>query len=318
MYYYQNGLKTEQLENLSDLFIYFDSSSKLVTGQLFENDKYQNLVDDDCIALYDIFLKQIFPDTSEYYNSLPKMPQWIVSVGHDSDYGADKEFFERLLNNSKQELVFKHLYYADCENLIGYLQSRIVSVRNVLAMFYINLANCEPLSIIKDNTVIWMTGENTTTVFSLLVDFVVSLYAILDITTKICYQLEHIPTDFSKYPSFASLIQYGSYKKLRNLSFEGTVFESGNSTLKLIENLRHELIHNGFWESVPKIFVKIDNGNIKEKWILMPDEIDGNLVSFKNRKRFYSQDLRANDKLLQIYSEFLERMSNTVLQLKKK
>jgi hypothetical protein len=317
MYYSQNGLKAENLKNIDDLFIYFDerSSAQLITGKLFENEKFQRLVDGDCLALYDVFLRKIFPDINEYRNSLPTMPMWVTSLGHDSDFSADKDLFEKFLNGSKHELLFKHLYYADCENLIGYLQSRIVGVKNVLTMFYINLANCEPLHLLEKSTTIWMTGENTTTVFSLLVDFIVSLYAVLDITTKICYQLEHIPSDFSGYPSMASSIQYGNYKKLKHLSFEATVFESNSATLKLIENLRHELIHNGYWESVPKIFVEIENGKIKDKWILMPDEINGNLVSFKNRKRFYSQGLKVNDKLLEIYSEFLERMLNTTAQL---
>lgn len=184
-------------------------------------------------------------------------------------------------------------------------------------MFYINLANCEPLSLIEETDTIWMTGESTTTVFSLLIDFIVSLYATLDITTKICYQLENIPSEFGGYQSLASSIQYGNYKRIKRLNFEGTVFESGNASLKLIENLRHELIHNGYWEAIPKIFFEMADGTVKEKWILMPDEVQGNLVAFKNRKRFFSQGLKANDRLLSIYSEFLQRMLNTTAQLKK-
>jgi hypothetical protein len=318
MYYFQNGLKAETLENMDDLFIYSDENPKiqLITGELFNDERFQKLVDDDCISLYDIFLKRIFPDSDEYYNSLPTMPMWIKSVGHDSDFASDKESFEHLLNNGRKELVFKHLYYADCENLIGYLQSRIVGAKNVLAMFYINLANCEPVYIAEKDTTIWMTGENTTTVFALLVDFIISLYAILDITTKICYQLEHIPTDFSGYPSFASSIQYGNYNRLKSLYFKGTVFEGGAPTMKLIKNLRHELIHNGYLESVPKVFVEIVDGCVKGRWILMPDEVHGNLVAFKNRKRFYSQGMKANEKLMQIFSEFIERMLNTTGQLR--
>jgi hypothetical protein len=48
----------------------------------------------------------------------------------------------------------------------------------------------------------------------------------------------------------------------------------------------------------------------------MPDEINGNLVTFKNRRRFFSQGLKANNVLLNVYLGFLEMMLNTIGQLK--
>jgi len=39
---------------------------------------------------------------------------WIKSVGHDSDFGSSKEWFEQRSLEVNLELIFKHLYYADC------------------------------------------------------------------------------------------------------------------------------------------------------------------------------------------------------------
>lgn len=226
-----------------------------------------------------------------------------------------KEGFEQLIQNNKDEQIFRMLFYQDFANLLGYLQSRIVGARDRFILFYKNFCDCEPLS--NDlGDVSFMLGGDTTTVFSLLTDSIINLYSILDLITKIVYQFEHIPTDFTSYPRLKSNIQYGNFQQIKRVSFPGTVFDRSHSTLKLIENLRHELIHNGYWEANPKIYFSFENGNLIEKWIFMPDELNGNLVAHHNRKRFFSQSAKINQKLPLIYADFFSRLLATILQIK--
>ena len=317
MYYLANGLKTDVLEKEPPFYVQgFENNTGGTARFAFPQDEIFYELDNGCVSLHDYFLEKIFPDVDEYYRLLPSSPIWASAAGHDSDFTIEKEQFERLIQNVKDEWLFRKLFYADCTNLIGYLQSRIMGARDKFVLFYVNLCNYEPymVGMMKDD-VMWTSGEPTTTIFSLLTDLIANLYSILDITTKIAYQIENIPTDFNTYPRLKSSLQYGNHKQLKKLNFDGTIFESNHPTLKLIENLRHELIHNGYWEAIPKLYFRIDNGEIKEKWIYLPDEINGNLVAFHNRKRFFSQGIKINDRLPIICNDFWNRLLKTVLLL---
>jgi len=45
-----------------------------------------------------------------------------------------------------------------CENLVGFLQSRIVGVGNTLGQFYVNLAECEPIGFFEPNSISHLSG----------------------------------------------------------------------------------------------------------------------------------------------------------------
>ena len=300
MYYLANGLKTDLLEDnnqhffISEVNIGSSPYQKKVIS--YSGDDIFCQLDFECVALYEILLNKIFPDTEKYYQLLPSTPIWISDAGHSSDFDISKEEFEKLLQGNNDEIIFRMLFYQDMSNLLGYLQSRIVGAKDQFILFYKNFCDCEPLSNdLGDVTV--MLGEDTTTVFSLLTNSIINLYSILDLITKIVYQFEHIPTDFTSYPKLKSNMQNGNLQQIKRVSFPGTVFDRSHSTMKLIENLRHELIHNGYWEANPKIYFSFENGNLIEKWIFMPDESNGNLVAHHNRKRFFSQGAKINQKL---------------------
>ena len=82
-------------------------------------------------------------------------------------------------------------------------------------------------------------------------------------------------------------------------------------------NLRNELIHNATWEMNPKIFFKVQNNKLTEKCIYMPDfSKEGNLITYKNRKRFYAQGKRLNEELPKIYFDILKRILITIQRMK--
>lgn len=317
MFYFKDGKMDETNMSQKALFILTNSESPLgpIVGDEFHDESFSNLLDGLCVSLYDKIMLKVFESEEEYHSSTYSTSMWVKHAGHDSDNGLGRDDFEKFFNGSKNEITYKHLYFADCENLIGFLQSRIAEVKRTLISFYIELAHCKPMKVSGGDEVVWIAGESTTTVFSHLMSFITNLYSTFDILTKICYLFEHLPREFKDYHLLPSKIQYGNHKALKKIKFDGTIFEGNSTTLKLIETLRHELIHNGYWESLPKVFARLKNGEVVEKWIFMPDSIDGVLASFKNRKRFFSGEIKANDKLLEIYVEVVDKLICTIEQL---
>ncbi|MEA3308042.1 MAG: hypothetical protein U9Q70_00840 [Chloroflexota bacterium] len=325
LYYLANGIKVSQADT-HNFFIQKVSASLHFTDRslslcknchfYFPGDEIFHTLDSECVSLYDIVIDKIFPDIDEYYRFLKSTPIWMTSAGHDSDFRLSQSEFEKLVNGLGNENHYRLLFLADCNALISYLQNRIIGSKAKFIHFYISFCNCEPF-ILKEDGTFWLSGENTTIVFSLLNDLIINLYSILDLVTKVAYQFEHIPEEFNSYQRQKALkILYGDRKKLKKtFSKEDTLFENV-PTLKLVENLRHELIHNGSWEAMPKLFYKVEGGKVKEKWIFMQDEDNGNLVAYKNRKRFFSQNNKINQRLPSICMEFWSRLLNTILQLR--
>ena len=106
---------------------------------------------------------------------------------------------------------------------------------------------------------------------------------------------------------------FGKKKKLSLNNTPGTIFEdSNNSCIPIIESLRHELVHNGAWDLFPKIYCEFKEGIPKRKYIYWPDFKEGHLACSYNRKRFFSSSYTANEALVAIHLEFLNRLILTV------
>ncbi|WP_129633816.1 hypothetical protein [Candidatus Oscillochloris fontis] len=309
MYYLPNGrIERNQLIIGQEPKFYIEQIS--VNSFYFPGDNIIYDLDLACIELYDRFREMVFPDEDVYYESLSNLPTWIAAAGHDSDFPMNCIQFEQASTKLDNEIWVRMLFLYDCQAMIGYLQNRIIESKSKLAQFYVLFCKQEPLNLVQ-NGVIFVSGDSITVVISLLSDLIVTLYSIMDLTTKIAYQFEHMPENYTKYPRQSSLkIQYGDKKKLR-LFAENTIFEVV-PVIKLIENLRHELIHNGYWEMSPKIYFQIINGEIAEKWIHMMDEDKGNIITFKNRKRFFSRGEKINICLPEICKEFWSRLKVTI------
>jgi hypothetical protein len=319
MYYLASGQKTARLAR-QEFFIQ-EVNLRPPGGNLrlpedalfhFPGDEIFYALDSECVSLYDNLRGKIFPDNDEYYRFFQSTPIWMTSAGHDSDFPLGQSEFEKLVNGLGEEEHFRLLFLADCNALISYLQNRIIGSR--AKQFYINFCDCEPLTM-KEDGVFWLSGGSTVVVFSLLNDLIITLYSILDLVTKVVCQFEQIPGSFNGYPRQKALkMLYGDRKRLKKAFSNDTLFGDAPA-LKLVENLRHELIHNGSWEAIPKLFFRVGEGEVKEKWILMQDEIYGRLIAYKNRKRFFSKGVKINQRLPSICMEFWSRLLNTIQEL---
>jgi hypothetical protein len=101
--------------------------------------------------------------------------------------------------------------------------------------------------------------------------------------------LENLHTEFNKYPKLKCAKKLFGDRNTLRVARVGTIFEDCK-TVQLIVNLRNELIHNSSWETRPRLFSRVENGEAKEKFILTPDTTYGNIDKVKNRNRFFSSD----------------------------
>ena len=83
----------------------------------------------------------------------------------------------------------------------------------------------------------------------------------------------------------------------------------------MIINYRHEIIHNGSFEYQNKIYFEYKGKSLYEKYIYLIDYTDGNIDAVKNRKRFYSKQMKLNYELPVIYLEVLKKIKNTMIRL---
>lgn len=151
--------------------------------------------------------------------------------------------------------------------------------------------------------------------FNMLHSLIIQLYSIFDITTKIAYELENIKSCAGAYVRMALKgILYGDHKKL-TMDKSGTIYESDRQ-LSIVENLRNELVHNATWEMYPKVFFIKEEGVLLERRIHLSDFTEeGNLVTYKNRKRFFSDGKTVNEELPTLYLGVMNRLYKTLMKL---
>ena len=93
-----------------------------------------------------------------------------------------------------------------------------------------------------------------------------------------------------------------------------SIFEDCN-TIRMIESLRNEAVHNGSWEYQPKVYIITENRKIVERYMLFPDFEEGALSTVKNRRHFFSTGAKVNDVLLSIHNDFYKRLLITLQQI---
>jgi len=286
---------------------------KLNNDFYFDGDSIFYDLDYECVDLYKKFTELVFGSLDEYYNKTGASPLWHSKGGVDSDSRIDSAWFNKTLQENGNELIYKEIFLADCHALISCLQNRILASRDIFIQFYIYFCELKIDHFMDENGIFWTTGGKTNLIFGILNDIFSTNYAILDLVTKIAFQFENMPNDYSKYPKLkCSNIVYGDKAKIKKIDKTNTVFEE-KKEIKMIISLRHELIHNATWEPLPKIFYEVENSEIINKYIYQPDiNPNGTIIKVKNRKRFYSQEMKINETLPEICFPFWRALLETV------
>lgn len=309
MFYLLDGIHSEEREDDARFYIEeykFGDVNKLdhpYTGLLYE-------LDSQCVEMYDVFMRKIFNDEDEYYCNFDSLPLWVTELGHNSDLRGSKDMFGDLIADITDEQYNMYLYLSDCQSIISSIQNCIVTMNWCITNFYKYLAELDTHKY--DEGVYMIQSPSVNLIYSFINNFIISSYSAFDLVTKLVYESENIITDFKKYPKLKSANKlYGDKKKLSCNDKSGTIFEM-TEAISLIINLRNELIHNGSWEQHQKVEVHFSNGEVKCKYIYMPDHSDGNIHKFRNRKRFFSQESKINELLPKLYLSLINKISKSL------
>lgn len=309
MYYNLNGIITDKepknkfwVRSVANNFIFKENDVSLELEEL-------------CINIRNKFAGKIFGSLKNYYALLPTLSPAMQFGGIDAEINVSKNEFEKFVNSLGSEIDHKALYFYDCANLIETLQNSIVETKYLFGQFYKVLNENSFLineTLVIDSNFQYTSGPIVTNLTSIVNHLFINLYSQLDFLTKIIYEYENIHTEFLNYPNLkASKILYGSSKKTKLRDLKNSIFEKSDNILKII-TLRNEIVHNASLDNLPKVYIKIKDGKIIEKFTLIPDFKNGNLQKFKNRNRFFNDEAKLNQILPEIISEHWKRLLCTL------
>jgi hypothetical protein len=244
------------------------------------------------------------------------MPDFVFIAGLNSESKASRKDFELFLNKSSKIPYLNHfLYLSDVTSLVSAIQNCNIEIGRLLGEFYrnLNLESHWPSSgVSQKDGISWTSSVTVTSLIGAMNFIFIRMHSLLDYLTKLFYEIEHLAADFKVYPKLtSSKILFGDRKKLLANGALGTLFEECG-LIDEIELVRNMLIHDGFLDDMPKLYMDSRDGKIVEKFLLMPDQIEGHLPKYKNRKLWYSGEDKINLRLPALVLEFRSRLITTL------
>lgn len=277
-------------------------------------------IDIRCVELRYEVANHIFGSTKEYYRLSSMAPMFFPYAGIDAELKISREEFATLVGTiEKEEVSNKLLYYYDMTNLIGTLQNGVLETKYLVGQFYKTLNENDFLighRVPVDSGLGFASGIIVTNITSLINHIFINLYSQLDFITKIIYEIENLPSDFSTYPKLRSKdTLFGEAKKTSLASLPNSLFEPCDN-IRIVSSLRNEIVHNSSIDSIPKVYQVIDNKKIIEKFIFLPDFQNGHIKGFRSRRRFFYDENKLNDILPELVMDFWKRLKTTLDAIK--
>lgn len=271
-------------------------------------------VEAKCVRIHDALIKPIFGNRDAYHAHLFTLPQFIPEAGLNSEARVSRSQFEQLLTHfAQQPYLNNFLYLYDCQKLVAGIQECSKEASYLLGEFY-HAMNFDELfpPVPEPDGIRWVSSPATTRIIATMNFLFIRLHSLLDYTTKLVYEIEHMRKDFSSYPKLSSTgILFGRHKRLSLNGAADTVFERSEPIIE-IELVRNLIIHDGFLDDMPKIYKMVKSGKVLEKFILMPDKTNGRLERFTNRNLFYGGEDKINLRLPLLLSSFQARLIKTL------
>lgn len=310
-YYNTNGIITDEPTDNSVVFEWNNNFS------IKSNDNTTE-IDFKLISLTHKVADILFGSVQNLYGILPFKSTVYSYAGVDAEIKVSKQEFEKWVNSENSEETHKLLFYYDFQNLVGSLQNLVQESRFLFCNFYETfnknsfMLSDKPL---QPDILMFASGQLVTNVFSTINHLFINLASQLDFTTKIAFEIENLPSNFNEYPKLKSNgILYGNSKKIKGINSDNTLFERTDD-LKLILSLRNEIVHNASFENIPKVYQVFKDNVMIEKFIYIPDTTNGNFDTFKNRNRFFNNEVKLNEKLPELVTDFWKKMEATIDKL---
>lgn len=309
----------------------FNNHEAFVIGSPCENGKIKYSLSDDLRtieahskihSLHDLFRKHIIPDDEIYFSTVKHVPRFVSEVGINSDTRFSRDEFERLLhhfqeNSTVAAIINQYLYLEDVRVIISAVQNLLIGLENDFITYYTTIAKIKLLEINdQEQEGVWKyCGEEAFSAANAVSSYFTKANSILDLMTKIAFEFESKHSNFLEYKKLnSSKILYGDRKRISINNTISTIFEH-DALIKTIESVRNEVVHNGTWELYPTIYIRINNKEIVERFMIFPDITNGNYDKYVNRYHFFGKGLQINQELPSIHREFMLRIVNTVSKM---
>lgn len=317
--YHQNGTITEELYIMdeSDVFAIQNDTNNGHNQFFYPGDTLIRKLDLELAHLSDEFVNLYFSDLELYYRNLSILPVGLLLGGQNSDISINKNNFLDLADRSLPffDDLYRYLYVGDCQYLVYTVQNLLSSAEHCYLKYYIEIAQIDCQSWDLGKTIM-VASQETMQLLFYLETFFIKLYSVLDLIVKIIYELENPIESFSNLTRLNSAGKlWGDRKRLNINKHIDTIFEDCE-IIKMIESIRNEVVHNGTWEFRPKVFLKVQEKKIVERYMMFPDFDEGRLSSIKNRRHFFSTETKVNDMLVLIHDEFYQRLLTTLQDIK--
>lgn len=321
--YLCNGMVKEYpylMEDTSASFFIQEIEDKYAAREYkYPGDSIKYELGNQLVDICDLFRNLLFEDIDLYYKELDFLPMWIQQAGQDSDCAISSSKFSEWVLKANIPNLYKHLYLIDCHFLVGTVQNLLYAIEDSFVNYYKMISEFKLDEHYKDitnsNGTIILQSPEATKASSYIETYFTKAYSILDIMCKICYEIQYQRTEFESYEKLkSSEVLWGKRKKLQINEMIGTIFEKCDF-ISQIEAIRNEIVHNGTWELCPKIFIRLENYEEAERFMLFPDMEQGHLATVKNRKHFFFSEVKVNDILPGIHLEFKRRLLNTLKKI---
>ncbi|SHF10278.1 hypothetical protein [Chryseobacterium vrystaatense] len=313
MFYNINGIPSESPSE-EKFFI----TENIIKDFIFKEGDLTLEIENICIRLRNKIAISIFGkvENLHFLNSCPIFP-FVAYAGIDAEIRISKLEFEKTYSEIEDKKTLnKLLYYYDVENLISSIQNSVLETKYLVGNFY-KLLNENNFLVAEnyttvDNGIQYASGPIVVNITSIVNYLFINLYSQLDFVTKLAYEIENLNLDFEKYPKLKSKdILYGDQKKIKLAYHPNSLFEFSND-IKIIMYLRNEIVHNASIDSIPKVYQVIKDKKVIEKFILLPDFENGIIKVFKNRRRFFNDDVKLNEILPAMITDFWMRLKLTL------
>ncbi len=288
------------------------------TGEwVSEAGQYLQDIDNQCVTIRGALAEKIFSSLSKYNTTVRSAPFFLVQAGLNSECSMSRDQLEQELTKlpfASKQSANKLLYFSDCEKLISGIQEGSKEVSHILGEFY-RVLNLEPLffpeNVLPDG-IRFCSSPTTSNLFALLNFIYVRLHSLLDYSVKLAFEVENLKVEYSRYPRLASRGKtFGDRKSISINETQGTLFESV-SIIREIELTRNQIIHDGFLDELPKVYQEKQDGQVVERFILVPDRNETGWEKFINRNLFYSRIDKINLRLPNLVLEFQKRQLHTL------
>jgi len=243
-------------------------------------------------------------------------PIGFVDGGISDGLPISKDDFEKFLSEiswADETHKYKLIYYFDVVALLDDFANHFINIgHRFLAVEYDLhkyltgiLGKSDPFpklggSSTEGDCEYMIGGWITLKIHQLYMDCIIGLYSLLDVFSKVVFELYNLPKEYTRVVKLNSNGRYFtdlenlSVPNEGNLTYQYTIFNK-LADYKEISILRNEFVHRSSLSPLPKVFYGKGTDIVGSQPIcyaccfLWDIDDNGNPIRWKNRHRFYSQ-----------------------------